>query len=208
MLGAEAARVFLGLETRPRRVRLDRVLESGAPLAVYRHEPDTEPDGAVRVATAEVTLPVRRFPSRRDGEAIAAAAREELARLRAGGAPDDELRDATMRAKRANQQAGHSRFTDGRADVAIELQAMRIGEAALLGAPMEVFSELGAAVAEQSPFPWTAVSGYTNGSTGYLPTADAFDEGGYEVEMASPYARGAGDAFTRAAGALLQELRT
>ena len=39
---------------------------------------------------------------------------------------------------------------------------------------MEVFNALGASVAEGSPFPWTAVSGYSNGSTGYLPTAEAF----------------------------------
>ena len=208
MLGAEAARVFLSLETQPRRARFDRVLESGAPLAVYHHDPTGEPDGTVRVATAEISLPVRAFPSRRDGDAIAASARDELARLRAAGASDDEVRDATMRAKRANQQAAHSRLTDGRAEVGVELQAIRIGEAALLGAPMEVFGEIGARVAQHSPFACTAVSGYTNGSTGYLPTAPAFDEGGYEVEMASPYARDAAGVFAHAAGALLQKLHT
>jgi hypothetical protein len=207
MLGAEAARVFLGLETRPRAARFDRVLESGAPLAVYHHDLGDEPDGAVCVAGAEVTLPVRPFPSRRDGEAIAASARDELARVRAAGEADDVIRDATMRAKRAAQQAAHARLTDGRAEVSVELQAIRIGGAALLGAPMEVFGQIGAEIAERSPFAWTAVSGYTNGSTGYLPTAEAFDEGGYEVEMASPYAREAGAAFAVAAGQLLDRLR-
>ncbi|HEU5314730.1 MAG TPA: neutral/alkaline non-lysosomal ceramidase N-terminal domain-containing protein [Chloroflexota bacterium] len=207
MLGAEAARVFLGLEPRRREVRFDRVLESGAPLAVYHHDPTEEPDGTVRVAGAEVALPVRPFPTRSEGETAAAAAREELARLRAAHAPDEEVRDATMRAKRAAQQAGHSRLTDGRRGVTVEAQAVRIGGAALLGAPMEVFSEIGAQIAERSPFGWTAVSGYTNGSTGYLPTAEAHDEGGYEVERASPYAREAGAAFAAEAGRLLARLR-
>ncbi|HEV2124578.1 MAG TPA: hypothetical protein VGW38_17635, partial [Chloroflexota bacterium] len=75
-----------------------------------------------------------------------------------------------------------------------------------VGAPMEVFNELGAAVAEASPFSWTAVSGYTNGSAGYLPTAEAWDEGGYEVEMASAFARDAGERFVEAANDLLQQI--
>jgi neutral ceramidase len=183
------------------------VLESGAPLGVYRHEPGPEPDGTLRVATATATLPVRPFPSREEGEARANEAREVLAGLRAAGASDDAIRDATWRAKRLSQQAGHSRLTDGRAEVQVELQAIGIGPAALLGAPMEVFGELGAAVAGGSPFPWTAVSGYSNGSTGYLPTAEAFESGGYEVEMASPYAPEAGERFVAAAGDLLKRLR-
>ena len=117
------------------------------------------------------------------------------------------MAEATWRAKRIAQQAGHSRLTDGRPTVEVELQAIRVGQAALLGAPMEVFNALGAAVAEGSPFPWTAVSGYSNGSTGYLPTAEAFGPGGYEVEMASPYAPEAGERFVAAASDLLRRLR-
>jgi hypothetical protein len=50
------------------------------------------------------------------------------------------------------------------------------------------------------------VSGYTNGSAGYLPTAEAFAEGGYEVETASPFAADAGAHFVAAAGTLLRRL--
>jgi hypothetical protein len=207
ILGAEAARVFLTLETRPFEATFAGVLESGAPLGVYRHVPAPEPDGALRVATAAATLPVRPFPTREEGEARAAGAREVLATLRREGAPAQAVAEATWRAKRIAQQAGHSRLTDGRPTVEVELQAIRVGQAALLGAPMEVFNALGAAVSEGSPFPWTAVSGYSNGSTGYLPTAEAFGPGGYEVEMASPYAPEAGERFVAAAADLLQRLR-
>jgi hypothetical protein len=71
---------------------------------------------------------------------------------------------------------------------------------------MEVFSEIGAEIAAQSPFKWTAVSGYTNGSAGYLPTPKAHEDGGYEVEIASPFARTAAPAFTAAAHELLSRL--
>ena len=94
----------------------------------------------------------------------------------------------------------------GQAEVEIEIQAIRIGPAALLAAPMEVFGEIGAAIAASSPFAWTAVSGYTNSSTGYLPTPEAHDEGGYEVETASPLARSAAVSFIDAATTLLRQL--
>jgi hypothetical protein len=206
ILGAEAARVWLTLETHPADAELKEVLESGAPLGIYRDVPRPEPDGTLRVATATAVLPVRPFPTAEEGLAGAQAARAALAALRRAGASEDAVREATWKAKRLAQQAGHSRLTDGRSEVEVELQAMRIGPAALVAGPMEVFNALGAAVAAASPYAWTAVSGYSNGSTGYLPTAAAFDGGGYEVEMASPYARGAGERFVEAAGDLLNRL--
>jgi hypothetical protein len=205
-LGAEAAKVWLTLETRPYQEQFASVVESGAPLGLYRHVPGPEPDGTLRVANVRTALPVRAFPRREEAEARTREARERLAALRQRGASDDEIRDATYRAKRIGQQAGHARLTDGRSEVEIELQAIRVGPGVFVGAPVEVFGELGARIVDASPFAWTAVSGYSNGSAGYLPTAEAFDEGGYEVEMASPFARGAGDRFVAEATRLLQTM--
>ena len=39
----------------------------------------------------------------------------------------------------------------------------------------------------RSPFPFTFYYGYTNGWLGYLPTADEWKYGGYEIETVSPY---------------------
>lgn len=205
-LGAEAARVYLSLDAESYEAVYAGVVESGAPLAVYAHRPKLDVDTTLRVATATVTLPVRPFPTRTEGEARAREARELLAERRRANASEDEIREATYRAKRIAQQAGHSRLTDGKSEVQLDLQAIRIGGAAILGAPVEVFNELGVTVAERSPFAWTAVCGYSNGSAGYLPTAEAFDGGGYEVEMASPFARGAGERFVEAASDLLARL--
>ena len=161
----------------------------------------------VRVATGSATLPVRPFPTRAEAEERVRAAREALAEVRRRGGSEEEIREATWRAKRTAQQTGHSRLTDGRPEVTLELQAIQIGPAAIVGAPMEVFGELGAAVAEGSPFAWTAVTGYTNGTAGYLPTAEAFEGGGYEVERASAFATEAGARYVRAATDLLERLR-
>jgi len=48
----------------------------------------------------------------------------------------------------------------------------------------EVFAEIGLTIRHQSPLPHTVPLGYTNGCIGYLPTATAYEEGGYEVEQA------------------------
>lgn len=208
LLGAEAARVFLELERAHRRPHFSHVLESGAPLGVFTAGPLEEPDGTLRIATGRASLPVRPFPLPEEALAAAGAAREELERLRTqhGSNHAESVHLANVRAKHAAMRAGHAQLTAGESHVEIELQAIRIGPAALIGAPMELFGELGVAVSEASPFSWTAVSGYTNGSAGYLPTPEAHDEGGYEVETASPFARDAASLFTQGAVELLRRL--
>jgi hypothetical protein len=47
-------------------------------------------------------------------------------------------------------------------------------------APVELFSEIAIDIRMKSPFRQTFYFGYTNGWFGYLPTAKAFAEGGYE----------------------------
>jgi hypothetical protein len=73
---------------------------------------------------------------------------------------------------------------NGRPELALELQAFRLGECAILSHAAETFSEIGAAIKKRSPFPRTLFAGYTNGCVGYLPTADAHRQGGYEVDVA------------------------
>jgi hypothetical protein len=65
--------------------------------------------------------------------------------------------------------------------IEIELQAIRIGDCALLTFPGELFVEIGLSIKQKSPFKQTHILGYTNGYIGYLPTAQAFQEGGYEA---------------------------
>ena len=64
--------------------------------------------------------------------------------------------------------------------------------AAPVAIPVEAFSEIGVAVKESSPASQTLFSGYTNGSLGYMPMADAYEEGGYEVTT-TPMAAGAAE---------------
>ena len=68
-----------------------------------------------------------------------------------------------------------------------EVQAARIGDFGLVGLPGEVFVEYALNIDRDSPCRLTAVSAYTNGNIGYVPTAAAYPEGGYEIETAIRY---------------------
>ena len=73
-------------------------------------------------------------------------------------------------------------LVDGKVECAV--QALRLGDVALVGVAGEAFVEIGLAVKARSPIPHTIFLGYTNGCLGYLPTATAYEPGGYEVHRA------------------------
>lgn len=85
------------------------------------------------------------------------------------------------------------------------VQAIRVGDLALVSAPGELFVELGLDLKRRSPFGQTQVLGLANDSIGYIPTRRAFAEGAYEPES-SPYQPGFGEAIVDAGVELLNEL--
>ncbi len=88
----------------------------------------------------------------------------------------------------------------------VGIRGLRIGPLRIVGFPGEVFSETSMAVKEASPHPVTMVNSYTaGGSGGYVPVAEAYDTGGYEVRV-SPYAEGAEAVLREAFVALLEKL--
>ena len=66
-----------------------------------------------------------------------------------------------------------------------ELQVLRISPQCVIATlPGEFFVETGRAVRRAIGLPHVLVAGYANGYVGYVPTADQFAEGGYEVGCA------------------------
>jgi neutral ceramidase len=61
-----------------------------------------------------------------------------------------------------------------------ELVGIRLGDVVGIGVPGEIFAEYAIWVRGDSPFPYTMVLGNVGAEMGYLPTATAFAEGGYE----------------------------
>jgi len=67
-------------------------------------------------------------------------------------------------------------------DRKVEVQAIGIGEGlAFVGIPGEPFVEIQRDLRAASPFPFTFVCGHANGFSGYMPTREAYEQGGYET---------------------------
>jgi hypothetical protein len=75
----------------------------------------------------------------------------------------------------------------GPTEIACEVQAVRIGDVCLIGTAGETFIEIGQGLQARSPRARSVALGYTNGCIGYIPTAAAFPQGGYEVDTAFRY---------------------
>jgi neutral ceramidase len=90
-----------------------------------------------------------------------------------------------------------------------EVQALRVGEAAIVALPGEIFVELGLAIKAQSPFQTTLLAELANDYIGYVPTARAFREGSYETWAARSAlpAPGAGELLVEHATAALAALQ-
>lgn len=119
------------------------------------------------VIQRELTLETRR-PS----PALIAWAREILARPE--GTPSRYPRERIY-AERTLRMAGMPPRID------VPLQALRIGDLAVVAIPFEVFVEIGLELKARSPFPDTFVVSLANGAHGYLPTAAHHELGGYET---------------------------
>lgn len=86
-----------------------------------------------------------------------------------------------------------------------EIQGILIGDAVFLSLPGEVFVDLGLAIKAKSPFPYTFTVGYANDYIGYIPTKEAFLEGGYEVSS-SKFPPEIGEEFVEGASSCVKRL--
>ena len=191
-LGAEAARVRLGIDPLEREERLDQILLSGADLGIYTDVPVGESDDTVAVHNLTVDLPSRKVASVDEAQAEFERGEKQLEAIRASGATEDEIQRAVSKVMRANiylNVARNYEKYDRDGVIPMEIQSMRIGETVLVSAPVEPFAELAGEIKRRSLAPNTVFSGFSNGHYAYLPTDIAYEEGGYEVGV-SPFAPG------------------
>lgn len=87
-----------------------------------------------------------------------------------------------------------------------EVQVIALGDQiAWVGLPGEVFTELGAAIKQASPFLLTIVTELAHGPVTYIPNDAAFPQGNYEV-VSSRVAKGSGEKLISIATALLNDV--
>ncbi|MFA5865329.1 MAG: neutral/alkaline non-lysosomal ceramidase N-terminal domain-containing protein [Phycisphaerae bacterium] len=89
----------------------------------------------------------------------------------------------------------------------VEVMAIRIGNLAIVGLPGEIFCEFGMEIKKHSPAKHTLVIELANDAVGYIPTQNAFAEGGYEPSTGSTmYEKGSGEKMTESALNQLKKL--
>jgi len=89
----------------------------------------------------------------------------------------------------------------------VEVMAARIGSVGIVALPGEVFCETGLAIKRASPAGHTVVIELANDAAGYLPTREAYEQGGYEVTPgATAYAPGCAEGLAESAVRQLKAL--
>ena len=205
MIGHEAAGTALRAGWRAHRQRV-RDGAASAWIASFEYEPDAEPDGAVRVVQRTVPLPLRDdLGAPEQWRAEADRSEDEAYAAREAGAPEGEVRELTVRTKFARMRAERADALQGLDAYPLLVHGVRLGPVALVGVPVELFSETGTSIRDASPFATTLVSGYWNGYRNYLPTDAERPRGGYEIDI-SPFRPGAEALVTAAAAEALGAL--
>jgi neutral/alkaline ceramidase-like enzyme len=206
-VGHSAGRTAIGLPTPGR--TFDRAEALGLRLAVeaIRASGDLRPVGG-RVASRRraITVPLRTLAEGEARSQVLAQGRHVEA-LASAGTNEDAMAEARLKLFYAESALEWARQYPGSSEET-EVQAVAVGDLALIALPGEFFAESGQRLRERSPFPITVVIGYANGCLGYLPPASAFEEGGYETQL-SPWSRvgpGAEAVILNAAGETLAEL--
>ena len=205
-IALDAARVAIGLRTGRVARRFDRVVESGAPLGIWVEDQQPSPPPVLAVESRRVALPVRDSGDVERLDAEAQASDAAVKALDKSIATPAEIAAANFKAKRAQMSAHWGRFCANRRAVEIELHAIRLGDAVLIGAPLEPFARIGVEIREAKAAPLVHFGGYTNGWDGYVPNAEDFASSGYEVEWATPYAPEAAGLLVREAQRLARDL--
>ena len=161
-----------GQKRLPEYVRMELVANQVA-AEVFRAMQGIEYRDAVplRMIQREVTLETRRPDAK-----LVEWARGVLARPE--NAPMSHPRERTY-AERTLRMVGMPPRID------VPLQALRIGDLAIVSIPFEAFVDIGLELKAESPFPDTFAVSIANGSYGYLPTAAHHELGGYETWLGS-----------------------
>jgi hypothetical protein len=64
--------------------------------------------------------------------------------------------------------------------VKAEIMGLKVGDFILITFPGDIFAQVGLNIKKSSPYEYTFITGYTNGSVGYAPTTEAYDGDAYE----------------------------
>lgn len=182
-LGLEAAHAIA--DTDPLKRTIEKVnYGSVTPISLYRRRiQEEQPEQDLAVARVVLDLPLLEPPSRSDLSAELDERRMALEAAEREGADRSVTNPILYHLNWLTAMLDHPDLASWRTTPG-ELWSMRVGECAIVAAPGEVFTEIGARIRSLSPFPTTLFAGYSQGILGYMATADEYPYGGYEPSVA------------------------
>jgi len=139
---------------------------------------------SLALVSETIGIPRYNYGSQERAEELAAELESRIEKLEVEGAKEGSISWAKRRHKRLLEALDSRRTGKPMPEIKAEIQAWKIGDLGIVFVPGEVFNEIGTHIKAHSPFPSTFFVGYANGNVGYIPTPEAYAEGGYEVEQA------------------------
>jgi len=104
---------------------------------------------------------------------------EEDRALLASDAADPYSREVVF----ARERVLLREYIDEVGTAAVEVKCMRLGDLAIASCSGQMFCVFGLATKQQSPFEVMMFVSLANGNSGYVPTAEAIEKGGYEPTL-------------------------
>ncbi|HSO29795.1 MAG TPA: hypothetical protein VLS28_07810 [Candidatus Sulfomarinibacteraceae bacterium] len=166
----------------PRELDVERLdWGSVTPISLYRRTlAARQPEPALHSTRRIVSLPLLDAPPVADLERELAERRVDLRRRADAGEGRATMNPVRYHVSWLELMLGAARGGSLPKSIDGEIWASRLGDTAIVGAPGEIFGEIGAAVRSASPSPVTLFAGYSNGSLGYVATPEEYPYGGYE----------------------------
>ena len=120
---------------------------------------------------------------------------------------EDEICDPGMHRTEIIAEARRIiKLENGPSSYHYHIYALRLGDFVLAGLPGEPFTDIHNRISAGTPFANTMVCCQINACTGYFPTTQAYNEGGYEAKT-SVYAAGADDILVNGMLRLLEKMK-
>jgi hypothetical protein len=181
-LGGEVVKVAASIRTNARPG--ERRLLGNVPNVLFTPWERIDGRAATHLAAAEATvvLDYVDLPTLDEARAILAGWQTTLQERRSGGSQEWEVRVAERYEDWARLLVESADRSVAQCD--LFLQAIRVDDVVVTGMNAELFFETGLEIRSRSPFAHTFALGYTNGTIGYLPRAEDYPPGGWDVRAA------------------------
>lgn len=172
---------------------------------------------AERIGYALAASVIREFPALEKQNISHLTAKNEILYLKIPEYTKEQIEAAKINAKKESEHESSTpeireamkilKIQDKNGQpIEAEVQTFGLGDVGIVALPGEIFVELGLEIKKRSPYKHTFILTLSNNSIGYIPNAEAFDYGAYEVEV-SAIAKGEGEKLVESSVKLLNEMR-